>query len=351
MRRPLAICGALALASGIVAAADAQPADPVRPLVDANQSDLASDGLQYLLGQVRQASFLLIGGLHGDNETQILVQGLLPGLGDGATLLVSEMSPWAASQLATAIPDGGAVRFRDVDIEEAQLARLIRELAAANPTNRRVQEMVTSTAEGYRRANAARLLDLVRDAGPLNSGSPGGITLATLVVRTLEVEADRAKPETAGLQASLRRERVLKEFFLAHYREAAQRPKVAAVFGRNHLHRGIDRRGVATLGNFLTEFGVAEGVNSFNVAIFAAGGQIALGGLRDFDERNDDLAFEYLAAAARHRATVFDMKPLREPLRRIPVATRTPEQVSLLYWADTYDAVICYREVTPTKLR
>jgi hypothetical protein len=272
MRRPLAICGALALASGIAAAADAQLADPVRALVDANQSDLASEGLQYLLGQVRQASFLLIGGLHGDNETQGLVQRLLPGLGDGATLLVSEMSPWAASLLATAIPDGGAVRLRGVDIEEAQLGRLIRELAAANPTNRRVQEIVTLTAEGYRRANAARLLDLVRDAGPLNSGSPGGIPLATLVVRTLEVEADRAKPETAGLQASLRRERVLKEFFLAHYREAAQRPKVAAVFGRNHLHRGIDRRGVATLGNFLTEFGVAEGVNSFNVAIFAAGG-------------------------------------------------------------------------------
>jgi hypothetical protein len=217
---------------------------------------------------------LLIGGLHGDNETQSLLQALLPGLGDGPTLLVSEMSPWAASRLAAAMPDGSGVRLRSADIEEAQLARLIKELAAANPSNRRVQEMVTLTADGYKRTNAPRLLDLARDAGPLNGGSPGGIPLATLVVRTLEVEADRAKPETAGLQASLRRERVLKDFFLAHYRDAAQRLKVAAVFGRNHLHRGIDRRGVATLGNFLTEFGVAEGVNSFNIAIFGVGGQI-----------------------------------------------------------------------------
>jgi hypothetical protein len=47
-----------------------------------------------------------------------------------------------------------------------------------------------------------------------------------------------------------------------------------AVFGQNHLHRGIDRRGVSTLGNFIAELAVAEGVESFHVVLFAAGGKI-----------------------------------------------------------------------------
>ena len=55
------------------------------------------------------------------------------------------------------------------------------------------------------------------------------------------------------------------------------------MFGRNHLHRGIDRRGVSTLGNFIAELAVAEGSASFNVALFAAGGKIALGGVRDIE--------------------------------------------------------------------
>jgi hypothetical protein len=351
MHRLLVICGLLSLLAGSIRAVNAQSPDPLRAMVDAHQSDLAGEGLQFLLRQVRQASFLLIGGLHGDNETQSLLQALTPGLGDGAKLFVTEMSPWAASRLAAAMTDASGVRLRGADIEEAQLGPLIKELASSNPENRHLQEMVSLTSKGYKRTDAARLVDLVREAGPLNGGSPGGIPLATLVLRTLEVEADRARPETADLQASLRRERVMKDFFLAHYREAGQKLKVAVVFGRNHLHRGVDRRGVSTLGNFISEFAVAEGANSFNVAIFAAGGQIALSGLRDFDERKDDPAFDYLARAAQHRTTVFDMVALREPLRRIPVASRTPVQASLLYWADSYDAILCYREVTPSKLR
>ena len=148
----------------------------------------------------------------------------------------------------------------------------------------------------------------------------------------------------------MRREAVMKDFFLTHYRAvktSTEKPKVAAVFGRNHLHRGIDRRGVSTLGNFIAEFAIAEGTHAFNVALFAAGGRIALGDIREFDERKTDPAFDYLASLAKYPVTVFDMRPLREPLRNIPLTARTPAQSSLLYWADSYDAVVCYREVTP----
>ena len=83
------------------------------------------------------------------------------------------------------------------------------------------------------------------------------------------------------------------------------------------------------------------------MAFFAAAGRIALGGVRDFEKRKDDPAFDYLASVARHPVTVFDTTSLRESLRKIPIAARSPAQSSLLCWADSYGAVICYRQVTP----
>jgi hypothetical protein len=287
----------------------------------------------------------LIGGLHGDNETQALVEILVPALG-APTLVLTEMSPWAANRLFGKMADTG-VRLRGIDIEEAQLGLVIRELATANPDNRAAQDMLSTIKGGYRRTLAADLLPLARRLEELIRASTGGVSLATLVTRSLEVQVDRASPATSGLTASLRRERVMKDFFLAQYRDASQsgaRPNVAAVFGRNHLHRGIDRRGVSTLGNFLVEFAIIEGRDAFNIALVAAGGKIAQAGVRDLDERNDDPAFALLAAVTPCRTTVFDLRPLREPLRKISATTRSSEQASLLYWADSYDAMIVYKK-------
>ena len=57
---------------------------------------------------------------------------------------------------------------------------------------------------------------------------------------------------------------------------SAGKPKVFLRFGRNHLHRGYDRRGVSTLGNFVPELAAAERISAFNVAAFAGGGTIRL---------------------------------------------------------------------------
>jgi hypothetical protein len=43
--------------------------------------------------------------------------------------------------------------------------------------------------------------------------------------------------------------------------------------------------------------------------------------------------------------TVFDLRPLRPTLHAIK--TLTARDAGLLYWADSYDAIVCYREVTP----
>lgn len=57
--------------------------------------------------------------------------------------------------------------------------------------------------------------------------------------------------------------------------------------------------------------------------------------------------FELFASTAQYPATVFDLRPLRPILHQVPEKERSPVQNSLVYWADSYDAVICYREVTP----
>src|SRR5262252_1077142 len=50
-----------------------------------------------------------------------------------------------------------------------------------------------------------------------------------------------------------------------------------------------------------------------------------------------------LASLAQHPATVFDLRPLREILHRVPAENRTPRLQRLVYWADSYDAIVCYK--------
>lgn len=107
------------------------------------------------------------------------------------------------------------------------------------------------------------------------------------------------------------------------------------------------REAVSTLGNFIAELATAEGGQSFHVVLFAAGGKINFFGLQDIDQRKDDPAFAVFASAARYPATVFDLRPIRRALHQIAPDKRSASDSGLLYWADTYDAIVCYRQVTP----
>jgi hypothetical protein len=336
MRRLLIV---LAVALTSVASTLGQTDQPIAELLKIHQYDLAAEGKALLEKEARAASFFLIGGLHGDKETPALVDSLWPTV--GYQYLAAEMSPWAASRLK--VP-----HMRGSDIEEPQPHSLIRALAEANPQNQSLQSMLEVTKDGYKRPQATQLLALARSMGNVKDSTPGGISLREQVIRTLEVEAERANRQgNDRLAASVRRETVMKEFFLAHYRAAGGKPKVMTVFGQNHLHRGIDRRGVSTLGNFIAELANAEGVRSFHVVLFAAGGKINFFGLQDIDQRKDDPTFGVFASAARYPATLFDLRPIRRALHQIPYGKLSASDSGLLYWADTYDAIVCYREVTP----
>jgi erythromycin esterase-like protein len=313
--------------------------DPIVDLLRTSQLDLTTDGKRFLIEEGKRASFFALGGLHGDNETPALMQELWASL--GYRYIVVEMSPWAANRLK--IP-----HLRGGDIEEPRPHIIIRELSAANPQNRSLQSMVEAVKDGYQRERAPELLQLARDMGDVKDITEGGLSLKTLVLRTLEVEAARLKPSDRRA-ASVLRETFMKQLFLTHYRTDGTKPKVMAVFGQSHLGRGIDRRGVSTLGNFIAELAVTETVPSFHVELFAAGGQISFGGLRELDQRKDEPAFELLASVARYPATVFDLRLLRSLLRRGPPDKLSVRDASLLYSADSYDAVVSYRQVTPAK--
>jgi hypothetical protein len=324
-----------------------QAPDPVLDALLTSQFDLSTAGKRFLLQQAADASFFLIGGLHGDNETQALIVDLWPDMQKAGYRYISvEMSPWAAARFGAALKID---HLRGTDIEERQPQLLIRDLAAANPDNKSLESLAELTRKGFRPDMAPQVLRVIGDAGAFNDPASGGIPLRTQLVKTLEVSAARSARVGGDTrqQASILRETVMKEFFVAHYR-AAPKAKVMTVFGRNHLHRGYDRRGVSTLGNFIAEFAIAEGSRSFHVALFAAGGKISLGSLQEIDETKSDAALQLLASVARYSATVFDLRPLRSALRNAELSVRDS---GLLYWADSYDAIICFREVTPLNMK
>jgi len=354
-----------------LAAATTQTPESTAVALRQHQYDLEADGREFLLMEARRASFFALGELHGENEIPQLLRALWPSLWNhGYRHVAAELSPWAARRLEferSTLPAQGHGLWRSAeaetvtalkknrlpavlwgcDIEELRPDQLIRELALGDRNNRALQTMAEKTAQGYRRSAATELRELARRALEEHKSQAASMSTLRNLLQTLEVESLRSSQATR-FEASTRRELVMKELFVESYKLAGGKPKVLARFGRNHLHRGYDRRGVSTLGNFIAELAAAQGQSSFHVAAFGAGGKVLMpGGVTDWDETKDDPAFALLASEARYAATLFDLRPLRPALHQIPASKLSPTEASLLYWSDSYDAIICYRQVTP----
>jgi hypothetical protein len=370
-RRPVA---ALAVAAAILVPISLIGQTPSGSSINLgdHQYDLSTAGRAFLIKEASRASFFMLGELHGDNEIPAVIRDIWPDMWQADYRHIAvELSPWAVDKLrpdassaarlerafswsrsdvdfVSSLPNRKAPVLWGCDMEEVRPHLLIRELAALNPRNQELRAAADLTTPGYQRSRAAELLSRVRKAADVKDLSVGGMSLRALIIRTLEIEVDRSSPDTR-LSASQRREALMKELFYRQW-QTNGRPKVLLRFGRNHLHRGQDRRGVSTLGNFAAEMAIANGLESFNIAAFAGGGKIAFGGkVTDGDERAADPAFAFMAGIARYPATVFDLRPIRRALHRIPDEKRSPIESSLVYWADSYDALLFYREVTPLK--
>ncbi len=367
----LGVCAWL-LSAGTICAQTVDQA--VSDAITKHQSDLEGDGLDFLLDEARQNEFFLLGELHGDRQIPDLLKRLWPELWKrGYRHIAAEVSPWAAYELevrpavkgteirglwtkaeATSVhaaAESGATVLWGCDMEEIQPGLLIKALADLNPGHSQLKQMVSMTQNGYIRKMAPQLLDLAQKDAGISDQIVNDISLRENLLMTLRIEKDRLSADTK-MAAQNERERLMKRQFLAHYQQAssgmASPGKVLLRFGRNHLHRGYDARGISTLGNFIAEFAAGHAQTAFNVGAFGAGGKAKLPGQTwDADERQDELTFALLAENAKYTATLFDLRPLRPLLHRIPSEKRSALQKNLIYWADSYDALICYKMVTP----
>ena len=65
------------------------------------------------------------------------------------------------------------------------------------------------------------------------------------------------------------------------------------------------------------------------------------------DERQDEPTFALLAELSGSIPTLFDLRGLRPKLHAIPSEKLGPLEANLVYWADSYDYLICYPTVSP----
>jgi hypothetical protein len=348
-----------------------QADDRILTTLASHQYDVESEGRNFLLNEAKNSRFFLLGELHGDKEIPALLRVLWPEMWrQGYRYIGAEVSPWAAHQLES-VPAGKGPEVRGLwtkqeatdvhaladadvvwgcDMEEEQPQFLIRQLAALNPGDSNLRRAVELTKDGYNRTMAPALLDLARQSKGDEDEVLNDVSLRENLVATLVIEKNRLGPDT-NMIAQDERERLMKEQFLEHYRHHSTPgtpSRVLLRFGRNHLHRGYDARGISTLGNLIAEFALAQGGKVFNVGAFGAGGKATLlGNTWNADEREDELAFALLAEKAKYPATLFDLRSIRTLLHRIPPEKRSALQNNLIYWADSYDALICYKTVTP----
>lgn len=134
--------------------------------------------------------------------------------------------------------------------------------------------------------------------------------------------------QATGYESGREREESMKLRFLEHYRTAQDAgdslPRVLAKLGHWHLFRGIFRANVPTLGNFLSEFALSNGMRTFILSTYVIDSPEAW--------RNTEGA---IAEAARKSAfTVLDFRELRRYAHQNKIANLTDNWKRLLFQAD-----------------
>lgn len=169
--------GALAVVlflAGPAAPARRQATADISRLLSSHQFNLATDGRHILAAGARGAAFVLVGGLHPDNETPALVQMLLAAAaGSGPVLVLTELSPGrpiVSSVRCRATPKCGfEARTSRLRSSRPSFAKPLH-----GPKHRASQEMAALVQDGYRRELAPRLLALAREL-PEGAGNVGDI--------------------------------------------------------------------------------------------------------------------------------------------------------------------------------
>jgi hypothetical protein len=145
--------------------------------------------------------------------------------------------------------------------------------------------------------------------------------LLRLMEQSNRIYDDGSAPpaERRGFASNEAREELMKDNFLAAYRVAEspgeRRPRVLLRVGQWHGMRGLSPTQVPTLGNFLSEFGRAQGGRLFNMAVTCATGERSSGfralGRAEPCGSDGEPWFDSVLGALAGPATVFDLRPLR----------------------------------------
>lgn len=149
---------------------------------------------------------------------------------------------------------------------------------------------------------------------------------------------------------------VKKELFMSQYQAAKRHgesaPRILLRFGGYHAARGLmPDFGSSTLANFLAELAVAEGSRMFDVVFINCRG-VSPGTFPRPCTWEQNEALKPFRAAAVAPWTLFDVRGLREPLRRARLNSLQSYPGGWQYWnlVMSFDAVVLLQESEPSHL-
>lgn len=166
--------------------------------------------------------------------------------------------------------------------------------------------------------------------------------------RTNEIYSAFTGRGGSALEANTIRETGMKAQFLEAWDQVDRNdPHIMFVFGANHMMRGHSRTHVSSLGNFLAEWGYANDLSFFNVAIDCVGGEMreVRSGQVMPCQAYFDLSGTALQGVADNGPVVVDLKSIRPWLIR-----SGDEHAQLRDLALAFDALILLPDVKPATL-
>jgi hypothetical protein len=246
----------------------------------------------------------------------------------------------------------GLILDRILDTKPSgEVARALRQLRQKNDDayakavqSGKISDLFMIAADDAELAAVARLLE--------KEGTPQARSLFASLIRSHEI--NRAWPADSG-----RRSRLMKTLFTADYDEAARSqpaaPKVLLKFGAFHIYRGHNPMHDTGIGNYVAEFAEGHGAQSVHISLMAVKGASPMfggvgrppRGVRPFNLQEDPRSRylqPILANLLESDWTVFDLRPLRDDLRRRPDLVNS-ELAELIFGMDL---LVMVPEATPS---
>lgn len=394
MRAALLSCALLASIAAPAGAADPTPDQlkaqfqetlaASRLSVDVVDGRLSGPGAAFLLARGRSAQFVLVGEEHGVATIADTISALFKDLnGAGYRHLAIEVDPWMAGKVEALLRSGGTKALAEflageghgVSVpfynwsSEAALAEAMVKANRDAPVLWGLDQvfigaaavLFDDVATGAKSAEARALAAALAKEAKGNMEFLAKVDPARLQALRAALEGDRQlarllddmmlsariyQPFTggqglSGYAANLERENLMKRTFLARLKEAEARgpsPKVLFKFGANHMMRGLSTTHVPALGNFVSDYALSRGQETFHLLVLCGPGTKA----GDFSGNEAPCGFsieESFPDLAAHidplKPTLFDLKPWKDKWRRW---AHLSADVKELLWA--YDAVL-----------